>query len=125
MEQKPTITVQAGPYEIAVQGDPAPFQMTCRTGSPGDGIATVELELTAAEAHQPPELTLAWDHALIETHQQWHPAARYDRTLKPGWFRPHMTSKATSTFRATAQTTVKRSINGIKTAVLLIILPPM
>ena len=96
MEPKPATTVQAGPYSIAVQGDPSPFRLTCFADSPEDGISTVHLELAAPEAHQPPELTLAWQHPLIETHQQWHPAVRCDRTLKADWFRPHVLSKATT-----------------------------
>jgi alpha-galactosidase len=96
MQSQPTMTVQVGPYSIAVQGDPAPFELTCFADSPEDGIYSIHLELTAQEARQPPELTLAWQHALIETHQQWHPAVRCDRTLKTDWAHPHVTSKATS-----------------------------
>jgi alpha-galactosidase len=96
MQPKPTTTVQAGPYSIAVHGDPAPFQLTCVADSSEEGIYDVHVELIAQEARQPPELTLAWQHPLIETHQQWHPAVRYDRTLRPIWSGPHMTSKSTS-----------------------------
>ena len=91
-----TATLQAGPYSITVQGDPAPFQLTCAVDSPEEGIYDVQLALRAQEAGRPPELTLAWQHPLVETHQQWHPATRYDRTLKPDWIRPHVTSKSTS-----------------------------
>ena len=96
MQLTPITTVQAGPYSVNVQGDPGQFRITCETETIEDGIHAIHLELSADQAQRPPEIMLAWEHPLVETHQQWHPGVRYDRTIKPDWANPHLTSKSTS-----------------------------
>ena len=96
MQSIPLTTIQVGPYALDLLGDPGPFCLTCETDTSADGIHLVHLEMTADEAAQPPEITLSWKHRLVGTHQQWHPGVRYDRTIKPDWANPHITSKSTS-----------------------------
>jgi alpha-galactosidase len=78
-------SVTAGPYTVAVEGDPGPFAISLSHDSPTAGVYHVHLRMRSDRPSRPPKLRLVWSHPLVETHLKWFPGCGTDRTVLPEW----------------------------------------
>ncbi|WNS45421.1 alpha-galactosidase [Paenibacillus sp. MMS20-IR301] len=87
-------SIQAGKYEITLEGNTADFQAQLHVHDGEEGVAIVTLTLSSPVPALPPELSLRWSCKAVDVQGIWHPAAERSRSLLPDW-RDGFRSRAT------------------------------